>query len=84
MVQQVNTDGLLLHTYKIIELESAITIIITVKIPLKRHSQYKGKHTLNFGMAHYRELSCYIASSKNKGNLETLRLLCNPEMQLCV
>ena len=57
MVQQVNTDGLLLHTYKIIELESVITIIITVKIPLKRHSQYKGKHTLNSGVAQYRELS---------------------------
>lgn len=84
MVQQVNADGLLLHAYKIMELESVIAIIITVKIPLNRHPRYKGKHNLNSGLPQYREHFCYITSSKNKGNLETERLLCNPEMQLSV
>lgn len=71
MVQQVNTGGLWLHTNKIMELESVIAIIKTMKIPLKGHPQYKGKHTLTSGQAGYREVFCYIASSKNKGNLET-------------
>ena len=51
MVQQMNTDGLLLHAHKIMELESVIAVIITVKIPLQRHPQYKGKHALNSGLA---------------------------------